>query len=1025
MKKLFISHWVAGASLALLVLVLVLINYRPGAILSGWDNLHSDFNCQMNLKRALFSGWQEYQGLGLPAGHGHASDLPREALLCSLGVIFPQVDLRYVFYSISLFVGALGIYFLTFLFFKNRLCSFLGSLFYLLHIGAIQLLFTPYEAFLVYYALLPWMIASVFAYLRRPNKKRLFMLFIIHIFGSSQFYIPTLFIVYMMVLGIIYIGHMYTKRSLKEVVSSAIAIGISNLYWLSLFIYYTFSNISSQTGAQVNFLYSEDVFLKNFEFGNLKSLILFKGFLFNFTGLVDNSYGFILKNWITHFNQSSVVVIGYVLFFIVCIGFISSVLFKNKRIFSLLFLCFFTLLALDTAPFSYINSFLHSNSLFHQVFRNPFTKFGNTLLLCEAVLFVQGLHAILQMLHSLTPKRTIIVQKIVYCVIFLILFFIYSLPVWRGNLLYSQLFVTYPKEYQQLFSYFNNKPPGRIANFPQYAIDGWTTYSWGYYGSGFLWYGIEQPILDRAFDVWNPKNEQYYWEISQALYSKNALLLEKVFDKYDISSIILDKSIVGSYSPHALYIDEFIALLKQCPHITFQTQFGNILLYKNSSPSQSHSFIQSYTQINKNDFLAPWYWEDKTFQLESPYTTDQTVETTGNHIIVPFQGVFTNRNTRERNFTIEETNSDLQILSQMNNNFSGVLHVPKNNQPLEYVDRKSLLASLGEEVVVLANHQKIATNAAQFGATVPLKSLNTISVSIPKMEGLYSYKLEKDLSLLSSPAKNCNTLNNGYLSKEALSTVSETQLQLTSIHSNNCLEIALAEVPQNKAYIIMVKSEHFQGTPLLLRITNNSSRRIELETYLSDTYGEQKSYFILPPREPYGLGYTISLDNISLLHNEITINSLIDLQVFQFPYDFITNIYFSQKNVLPSTPSPSSSINNVIHDNTSQYIVELNTMKVESILELTQSYNVGWSAYPIAVNPNNPILSQFKLALPFLFAPPLKHFELNGWSNGWIVPGNLKTKMISIIYLPQFLEYLGITIAFVYCMGLIFTLRRR
>ena len=45
------------------------------------------------------------------------------------------------------------------------------------------------------------------------------------------------------------------------------------------------------------------------------------------------------------------------------------------------------------------------------------------------------------------------------------------------------------------------------------AWGGWNYYDWGYRGSGFLWYGIKQPILDRAFDVWDKSSEKYYEEI--------------------------------------------------------------------------------------------------------------------------------------------------------------------------------------------------------------------------------------------------------------------------------------------------------------------------------------------------------------------------------------------------------------------------------------------------------------------------------------------------------------------------------
>ncbi|MEJ2276721.1 MAG: hypothetical protein P8Y70_03075, partial [Candidatus Lokiarchaeota archaeon] len=63
----------------------------------------------------------------------------------------------------------------------------------------------------------------------------------------------------------------------------------------------------------------------------------------------------------------------------------------------------------------------------------------------------------------------------------------------------------------ELYEFFGKAPKqARVAFFPVQTFWGWNFYSWNYRGSGFLWYGIEQPILDRAFDVWSKHNEDYY-----------------------------------------------------------------------------------------------------------------------------------------------------------------------------------------------------------------------------------------------------------------------------------------------------------------------------------------------------------------------------------------------------------------------------------------------------------------------------------------------------------------------------------
>src|SRR3989338_4143901 len=64
-----------------IVAFLAFANYQPNTILTGWDNLHPEFNFALDIKRSLFAVWQEYRGLGLLGGMAHGSDLTRELLL--------------------------------------------------------------------------------------------------------------------------------------------------------------------------------------------------------------------------------------------------------------------------------------------------------------------------------------------------------------------------------------------------------------------------------------------------------------------------------------------------------------------------------------------------------------------------------------------------------------------------------------------------------------------------------------------------------------------------------------------------------------------------------------------------------------------------------------------------------------------------------------------------------------------------------------------------------------------------------
>ena len=113
-----------------------------------------------------------------------------------------------------------------------------------------------------------------------------------------------------------------------------------------------------------------------------------------------------------------------------------------------------------------------------------------------------------------------------------------------GNYFADIMKVGLPDPYRQTINYFKQQDKDkRIAFLPDYTFWGWFSHRWGYDGSGFLWYGIEQPMVSRTFDVWSLTSESYYWEIKYAIESINPALFEQVLQKYDIDYLVLDKTL--------------------------------------------------------------------------------------------------------------------------------------------------------------------------------------------------------------------------------------------------------------------------------------------------------------------------------------------------------------------------------------------------------------------------------------------------------------------------------------------------
>src|SRR3990167_2856011 len=90
------AHAISLGVLVCFLLFVVLKNYSPNTSLTGWDNLHPEYNLQANLARVLFAPWQEYQGLGLLGGMGHGADLVRVLIISGFGVFLPVDLLRWL-----------------------------------------------------------------------------------------------------------------------------------------------------------------------------------------------------------------------------------------------------------------------------------------------------------------------------------------------------------------------------------------------------------------------------------------------------------------------------------------------------------------------------------------------------------------------------------------------------------------------------------------------------------------------------------------------------------------------------------------------------------------------------------------------------------------------------------------------------------------------------------------------------------------------------------------------------------------
>lgn len=927
------------------VLILAAANFSSNLWLSGWDNLHPEFAFDVNIQRSFFAVWQEYQGLGLLGGMGHAADLPRQLLLLFLSPIVPANWLRQIYFFLMLAVGSLGLYFLLVKKIlssiqedKRELASFLGSIFYLLNLGTVQTFYAPFESFVTHFGFLPWLFLVAFTYINHPTRKNLLFLIIINLFAIPEAYVPTTFLIYLVALtGSLAIYSVQRLSLLKAAVKVLIITLFINAFWLLPFLYFSFTSINVTVEAKINQMTTENVLLQNKKFGDITDVALLKGFWFDLTNYSQDtkSFDYLLLPWRKYLDNPFITTTGFLLFSIVLLGIFASFKERNQYrwIYVFLFLVPFVILANNTPPFSWIDGLLYRLPFLSQVLRSPFTKLSVLLAFSYSIFFAFGASFILGYIRFRWGKVLIVVGVVMLLAAF-------TFPVFTGNLFYKQAKVNMPEEYFKSWEFFKSQNPNsRIAFFPVQTFWGWNFYRWGYSGSGFLWYGLKQPILDRAFDVWSRSDENYYWEISQALYSKNQTLFEKVLEKYQVNWLLIDENVIYPSSPKSLYFDEIKQLLAPSNRIVLAQNFGKIKIYKVNLKIPENNFVFLTEGMLT---VGPEYkWEnfDEAYLKNGEYIslTDFDKGKQSPDVYYPFRSLLTSHTLKDLEFSIEEKGDHFIFRANLPQVLDGYyIEIPEiKKEDLEWVDPNDL------------SKVKNLLQDVYFNGKV-------IEVNIPKVGGLFSSEVE----------------------------------------AGGKREFWFPNLPHNLSYLISVDSKNLAGKPFDFWIEDLNSRRAALETYLPvRPAGGPKSatsFFIQPSLEKDGLGYALHFDE-KKIGNEISKNELGEIEIHPIPFNFLASLVLKRQNISSSQVLTSVKVD---HPNPSIYYVDIPvSVGQNSTLVLSQSFDPGWQAW----------LYPGKFPLRRL----TKHVLINNWENGWeIVPG--QTGTVIIFYWPQLLEWSGL-----------------
>ena len=573
-------------------------NYAPGTWLSGWDNLHPEFDFKLNIIRSLNAAWQEYQGVGLLGGMAHAADLPRQLFLWLVSIFIPTGFLRYFWTFLMLSIGPLGVYFLV-KSVSSRAGGFVGAVFYLLNLATVQYFFVPFETFVSFYGFFPWLLFFALNYLKKGGKKKLLAYFIVSFLASGAFYVQTLFVVYVIFLSVFAIETILKlkKTGILRSIKLAFVTFAVNAFWLLPVLYFSFTGSYIPALAKINSIATPETQLMNEARGSFSDIASLKGYWFDYFDFgKDGKYDYLFKDWMDYLSASNIEIYTKIIFGIVLAGLILGRKFSGLS----LLIIGYTMLATTNPPFGQIYRFLSDKiPLFSDIFRNVFTKWSVAL----ALVYALGLGSfIFWFSNRLKGKFKVLIPLLIFALLSIIVRTVR--PVFDGKLVSDRMRVNLPVEYKQLFSWFKDQPQeGRIAFFPFFNFWGWNFHSWGYDGSGFLWYGTKQPILDRAFNVWSSYNETYQNQISFALYNQDLTSFENTLKKFEVKYLLLDESVVyPAGDQKLLFVNELKDLIAgSSGRIKEAAKFGFLTVYESDNKTNEFtSTPTTFTPVSVN-----------------------------------------------------------------------------------------------------------------------------------------------------------------------------------------------------------------------------------------------------------------------------------------------------------------------------------------------------------------------------------------------------------------------------------------
>lgn len=545
--------------LGLLIVVIWVITIKPQFYLLGWDNFSSYFNLHTNIFRTFFATWRGYRGFGSPSD-SESTDLFRQLFYLLLSPFVSETLLDQLYLLTACTIGLLAMYGLVYGLIGHYLKKtgwyqdiggFFAALFYLCNLNTLATFYFPMIMYVNRFFSLPLLFLIFFILLTRQKiSYKIYVFMCLAIFFISGSYITaTIFVT--VVIALFCFGIFQNNR--KRFLLIFLFYILLNAFWLAPFTNYVVQKASIIRLAP-NFIEANEVQLNKGRgsFNLIKQLVLYNSFFdtqFTDSGGKNTLYFHPIREFYSQHLYKFLLFI-FPLFYIIGFFVIIKRPKTHREILWIpgIFFVFLFLTLKEFSPLGFIYGFLDKlTPYFGVLFRFGDTKFHAFLAFSGSISAGIGIVYILSVFPFLKKKWIFLLFS---CLVLFVFRFYFT-----GNLIGYFIYNKLPNPYVAIANTINkDQDTFRVLHLPMDNNAYWKSYSWGAFGSSFLHFMLDKPLIDKTFEPASMENAYLHKHIGLLLANiqllrsieegnRRAIEFATLLKKTGVKYIIFDDSI--------------------------------------------------------------------------------------------------------------------------------------------------------------------------------------------------------------------------------------------------------------------------------------------------------------------------------------------------------------------------------------------------------------------------------------------------------------------------------------------------